>query len=638
MRKKLLLTISALFMLFQGANAQIDTTKQKTVKQNWHFLGTGENINPLRVIEVKCDVAVIGGGMAGISAAVAAARQGAEVLLVNDRPVLGGNASSEIRITVNGATPNEMKGRETGIVEEILIANHKFNPQESYPVWDHVLYNFVEKEPNLTLMLNTCAMQATTKGNKITSVICWQTTSETQVTIKAPIFIDCTGDGTVAASAGANYRTGREGKAEFGEKFAPDKADGWVMGETIMMITRDLGKPVPFYAPAYAKEFNPSKAKHRSIKNLKEGFWWVELGSDYDVIADRAQNYKDLMAYFYGVWDYVKNSGDFPEAENLALDWVGSLPGKRESRRIMGDYILSDVDMLNYKEFEDAVAWGGWSLDEHCPGGIRNMSEPASYFHDRFTRPYQIPYRCIYSNNIDNLYMAGRNASVSHVALSSTRIIGTCCMMGQAAGVAAAMCVEKDATPREIYTDNHIKELQERMLREDYFIPYIKAEDPNNLAKKAKLTASSTESGDIKNLLDGVARDVIDIKTKEPIYHYWMSKTPSASLNLNWDKAVELSSVELKFDTDLTRNLMMHKEPGKAERQRQHMGVPAELVKNFSIEAKVNGKWSTIATVKDNITRYVPVKFETIKTDAIRINLEETYGAKNIKMYELRCY
>lgn len=621
--KKILLLLVALISLVSGVQAQ--GILDENSNQNWFYLGTGEHISPLRRKTVECEVAVIGAGMSGISAAVAAARQGADVVLINDRAVLGGNASSEIRVTVNGPSFE----RTTGIVEEILLENRKYNPQFSYPVWDHVLFDYVTREPNITLMLNTSAIKAVTKANKIESVICWQMNTETEVTIKAPIFIDCTGDGTIAASAGAEYRTGREGKDEFGEEYAPDKPDGWVMGESIMMITRDMGEPTPFYAPSFAKEFIPSKAKHRQVRTLKEGYWWVELGSEYDVIADRPQNRDDLLGYLYGVWNYVKNSGEYPEAANLVLDWVGSLPGKRESRRIMGDYILSEGDLRGCKIFDDAIAWGGWPLDEHAPGGILSPNEPASYFHEHFKKPYQIPYRSIYSKNIENLLMAGRNVSVSHIALSSTRIIETCSAMGQAAGVAAAMCVESNSSPRGIY-QTQIEELQERLLREDYYIPYRPAMDSDNLAKSARITPSSTSSGSVKNLTDGVARD------EQGEIHHWQSKESSASLNLKWKKEMQVSSVELKFDTSLYRDIMMHKNPDK--HKNQIAGIPPELVKDFTISALIDGEWIEIATVKDNIKRYVPINFESINTKELRIDMHNTYGAESIKLFELRCY
>lgn len=619
----------------------IDLSAQSTLNKdfnlvNWNRVGKGKKIIPNRKKTLEFDVAVIGAGMSGISAAVSAARNGAKVVLVQDRPVLGGNASSEMRVTVNGvhSLTNEHKvERETGIIEEILIENWHYNPQASYPVWDHVLYNYVIREKNLTLLLNTSAMNVVMDEDKIKSVICYQTTTETEFTIKATNYCDCSGDGLVAVKAGSEFRMGREGKAEFDESFAPDEPDGWVMGDCIMMITKDMGKPVPFYPPAYAIPFDGEKAEttgHRKIKQVKEGFWWVEVSSDVDIIGERDEIRHKLMAYFYGVWDYVKNSGKHPEADNLVLDWIGSIPGRRESRRFMGDFILTQNDMLGYKHFNDAVAYGGWSLDEHNPGGIEDLSQPASFFHSRFENIYEVPFRCLYSKNIANLLFAGRNASVSHMALSSTRIIGTCAMMGQAVGTAAAMCVQKGINPRGLY-QKHIKELQEQLLRDDSYFPNRPANDPNDKAKEnAIMFASSTLSGDVKNLIDGVSRDEVGK------IHHWQSEGLNAELQLEWKSTQNLTSVEMKFDTNLQKKINMHKQPLRNEAQ--DMAIPPELIKNLIVEARIKGEWIAIGKVDNNKTRLVKVKFDEISTSAVRVKLLETHGTSTIKMFEIRCY
>ena len=593
--------------------------------KNWTYLGTKWEPTLDRNKELSADIAVIGGGMAGICAAVSAARAGSKVILVTDRPVLGGNASSEIRITVNGVN----KDRETGIIEEILLANRHFNPQESYPVWDYVLYDYVNKEPNIKLLLNTPALHAETKNGKIESICCRQLTTESNITIRADIFIDSSGDGLIAADAGAEYRTGREGKAEFNETNAPEKPDGWVMGDTIMMITKDMKRVVPFHAPSFAIPFDPSKAYKRTIRTMKEGYWWVELGSEHDIIRDRQVNREKLMGYVMGVWDYVKNSGKYPESANIALDWIGALPGRRESRRFMGDYILNATDMLSYKHFDDAIGYGGWSLDEHCPGGILNLTDPPSFFHQHFNKHYEIPFRSIYSRNIKNLFMAGRNISVSHIALSSTRIIGTCCTTGMAAGTAANMCREKNILPRDI-TKYHISELQERMLREDYYIPNRPALDENDLAKKAKLSASSTLSGNTKNLVDGVARGV-DNET-----HHWESDGLNSTLTLAWNASTKISSVELKCDTNLHRMITMHKNPKK--NFSMIAGIPPELVKDLDVEIQTATGWKQVGTIRGNITRLIKVNFPLTATKQVRLRFKDTYGSPNVKVFEVRCY
>lgn len=600
----------------------------------WLRLDTGKMDTPVRKRSVAYDVVVIGGGMTGVCAAVAAVRMGAKVVLVQDRPVLGGNASSEIRVTVNSG--GRQLGRETGIIEEILIENLHHNPQESYPVWDHVVYNYVVKHDNLELMLNTQAVDVIMEKSKIRSAICWQSTSETEITVSADIFIDCSGDGLVAAKAGAEYRTGREASSEFDESAAPEKADGWVMGDTIMMITRNMGKPVPFHPPPYFIKFDGEKATkemHRQISNLKEGFWWVELGSKVDVIGEREEIRHRLMRHFYGVWDYIKNSGKFPQAENLALDWIGSIPGRRESRRFIGDYMLSQKDMDEFRHYKDAVGYGGWSYDEHAPGGIENMDVPASFFHKRAEkRLYEIPFRCLYSKNIDNLMFAGRNISVTHIALSSTRIIGTCSTLGQAVGTASVMCVRKKLSPREV-AEKHMDELQEQLLRDDSYIPNRPARDKNDLARKAGLIfASTTTSGDARLLTDGHIRD-----EKETIHH-WESAGLNAEVQLEWEKSVEISTVEVKGDTNIYRGINMHKDPEKGPKRGQILAVPPELVKSMRVEARINGQWEKVGAVRNNLVRRIRFNFKTVRVTAIRLKLDETWGAGNVKLFEVRCY
>lgn len=619
-----------------GKAAAPTNAKGERVTDKWSQVGTGTTGLPNRKKTVTYDVAVIGGGMAGISAAVSAARNGAKTVLIQDRSVLGGNASSEMRVTVNGVQGLQNKHiveRETGIIEEILIENWHYNPQESYPVWDHVLYNYVKRQPNLTLMLNTQAIEAKMAGPVIQSAVCWQGTTETEYIINAQQFIDCSGDGLLAATAGAEYRTGREGKAEFDECFAPDQPDGWTMGECIMMITKDLGRPVPFYPPEYAIPFNAAKAfkdKHRRIKQVQEGFWWIEIGCPYDNIADREKTRDSLMAHFYGVWDHVKNSGDFPEAANLALDWIGAIPGKRESRRFMGDHLLTQKEICAYKQFPDAIGYGGWSLDEHCIGGIENLDDPASHFHDRFKEMYQVPFRSLYSKNISNLLFAGRNASVTHMALSSTRIIATCCMMGQAAGTGAALCIKKGINARQL-ANQHMDELQEQLLRDDSYIPNRPANDPNDLARNAGLiVGSSTISGDAKLLLDGISRDEIGIP------HHWEANGKNAELLIEWEAPIAISRVELKCDTNLQRKINMHKDPAKGPDQIK--AVPPELIKAMTIEVRVSGQWKQVAAIDNNLTRLIRTQFPQERVTAVRLKLKETWGYPNAKLFEVRCY
>ncbi|TNJ42397.1 FAD-dependent oxidoreductase [Tamlana fucoidanivorans] len=609
----------------------VDLTDRSS--DNWIQMGSDEKRTPKRDKAIITQVVVIGGGMAGICAAVAAARNGSRVVLVQDRPVLGGNASSEIRVIVHGVTKlkSGLPERETGILEEILLLNRFYNEQHSFTVWDHVLYDFVTREPNITLILNTQCVRAITVDSTIESVLCWQLSTETLLTIQGEQVIDCSGDGLMAATAGAIYRTGREGKEEFNEKYAPDEPDGWQMGATILLSSKDMGKPMPYKAPPFSIKFDADKTHpDRKIIPFVEGFWWVEVGSNDDIIADAEVDMHRLMGFAYGVWDYVKNSGKFPEADTFVLDWVGSLPGRRESRRFMGDYILSEPDQINHKIHEDAVAFGGWPLDEHNPGGIENLAEPPSFWHEHFEKVYQIPFKSLYSKNITNLLFAGRNVSQTHVALSSSRVMGTCAVMGQAVGTAAALCIKKNVNPRTI-ANQHIVELQEQLLRDDAYIPERPANDALDLAKTAdKIYASSISSGDVNLLVDGVPRDELGET------HHWQSNGLNAEVVFEWHNPIALKSVEIKCDTNVKKNIMMLK--NTRENQAYTTIIPPELLKSVSLELKIDGEWVDYGTQDNNQKRLIKFNFEQVEITAFRITCHETYGAKNVKLFEVRCY
>ncbi|MFI3305578.1 MAG: FAD-dependent oxidoreductase [Rikenellaceae bacterium] len=599
----------------------------------WKYLGNEDISTINKDRHYECDVAVVGGGIAGVCAAVAAARRGAKVIFVQNRAVLGGNASSEIHVPINGSYhfKNKFKvDRETGIVEELQLENIYYNPQMSWEVWDHVLYDYVTRNKNITLMFETHATEAVMAGKRIKEVVCFQQATESRVTIRAKQFIDSSGDGVMAASAGAEFRYGREGKAEFGEKYAPDEPDGWVMGDSIQLSTKDMGRPIKFIPPTFAIKYDPSKMNKRGISQLNCGFWWVELSDQLDIMLATNENRHKLLAYLYGAWDYVKNSGKFPEAENLAIDWVGSVIGRRESRRFMGDHILTESDLTEYRHFEDAVAYGGgWSLDEHCPGGIENPDDPASFFHQNFKKMFEIPYRSLYSRNVENLFFAGRNFSASHIALSGTRLIAMCGLMGQAVGTAAVMCVERGCSPRGIY-QSYMSELQERLLRDDLFIPNRPAADPSDLARRATLAASSTSSGDANLLIDGYSRDEIDR------IHHWESSESNPTLTLTWKSEVEISEVNIKCDSSLHREIQLH--PNTDKMKDRPEGLPQEMVKSLCVEALVGGVWQRVAQVDDNIYRLIRISFEPLRTESLRLSFQESYGEPRFKIFEVRCY
>jgi hypothetical protein len=312
------------------------------------------------MIKREYDVVVVGGGMSGLCAALAAARHGARTALVQNRPVLGGNASSEIRMHVSGALFMRRRpdARETGIVEEILEENKARNLHHSWSIFDLVLWEKAHFQPGLDLYLNTHFTDLTKAGSSIASIRATQLTTEKTFELSGRIYVDATGDGTLGFLAGAEYMSGREGKRVFGEDLAPDESDAYTMGSTLLFQAVDVGQPVAFVKPAWADTYTEEDLKLRDHQEVTSGYWWVELGGkDLDTIGDDGQIHSQLMAAVYGVWDHIKNGGDHGAA-NLDLAWVGALPGKRESRRLLGDYVLTERDALSGRVFDDAVAYG----------------------------------------------------------------------------------------------------------------------------------------------------------------------------------------------------------------------------------------------------------------------------------------
>ncbi len=462
------------------------------------------------VEERRYDLAVIGGGLAGVCASIAAARLGLKVALINDRPVLGGNSSSEIRVPIGGADHDFRWARETGIIEELRIEDRFRNHApivsgQTNSIWDMVLWEWTKREPNLDLYLNTSARAAIMENKtKIAKIACEQLGTEKTFHISADLFIDASGDGRVAFSAGAEFRMGREGREEFGESIAPEVGDAKTLGTSLMFRAVDLGRPVRFTRPDWAEEYPTEEdLPFRGHGRMESGHWWIELGGTQNTILDNEEIRDQLWRCLFGVWDHIKNKPGHG-AENLALEWVGSVPGKRESRRFMGDYILTQHDVQSMARFPDAVAYGGWPIDLHPPEGIRSADPPAEMHH--LPGIYAIPFRCLYSKNIENLMMAGRNISVTHVALGTTRLMATGAVEGQATGTAAYLCKKHGVTPRELGR-THVEELQQLLLKNDCYIPGVRNSDAEDLARGGKAVASSEMELEVTQLKSFVKLD-----------------------------------------------------------------------------------------------------------------------------------
>ena len=452
----------------------------------------------LRVVEIAADFAVVGGGLAGICAAITAARAGARVVLVQDRSVLGGNASSEVRLWALGATShmgnNNRWAREGGVIDEILVENLFRNPEGNAVVFDSVLLDKVAAEPGVQLLLDTAVFEAETAADgSITRVRGFCPVDSTVYDITAPLFADCSGDGVVGFLAGAAFRIGQEAKDEFGELYAPEKACDELLGHSIYFTSKDLGRPVRYVAPSFALEIEDIRRIHRyrSFEARSQGcqFWWIEFGGHLDTVHDSRAIKWELWRVVYGVWNYIKNSGVFPDVANLALEWVGPVPGKRESRRFEGDVMLTQQDVVEQRRHADAVSYGGWALDHHPVEGVYSEKPGCTQWHAKGV--YAIPYQALYSRNVPNLFLGGRLISASHIAFGSTRVMVTCAHNGQAIGLAAAICAREGWRPHDLLAPERMGLLQRSLLRAGQFIPGIEMADPDDQARDATVTASS---------------------------------------------------------------------------------------------------------------------------------------------------
>ncbi len=462
-----------------------------------------KDLSPIKrgntLVVLNSDLIVVGGGIAGTCAAITAARNGIKVILVQDRPVLGGNGSSEVRLWVLGATShmgnNNRWSREGGVIDEILVENLYRNKEGNSIIFDTILLEKVRLEPNITLLLNTMVFDLEKRDEaNISSVraFCSQNAKEYQLI--APLFCDSSGDGIVGYKAGASFRIGAESQKEFGELFSPAEEYGELLGHTIYFYSKDTGKPVKYVAPSYAIKDITKIPRFSSIKTSDTGcnFWWFEYGGRRDTIHDTEEIKWELWSVVYGVWNYIKNSGNFQNAENLSLEWVGTIPGKRESRRFEGPYLLKQQDIVEQNHFYDAVSYGGWAIDLHPADGVFSELPACNQYHSKGI--YEIPYRCYISKDIRNLFFAGRLISATHVAFGSTRVMATSGHGGQAVGMAAAMCIQAGTTPLAFTDAENIKLLQQRLNLSGQSIPGIPIAKSENLAAKATIETSSTLS------------------------------------------------------------------------------------------------------------------------------------------------
>jgi hypothetical protein len=460
-------------------------------------------------LEEETDVVVIGSGMAGICAAIQASRLGCSTILLEKDEVLGGNSSPNLGIHISGAHSFHPYAAETGIINEIeepaayqgaKTHSHKYHYSITRQ-WDIIL-GIMMSESGVRVLRRNYAKGVICVGKRISEVIAEDTAvyRTRRIRVKVAV-IDASGDGQIAFSAGADFRMGREARSEFGERGAPEKADCLTMGTSVTALVRKADRPIDFVPPPGTPPFEVGygygKAKvskdclysHSSWDHRSDlcFLWHTETGGNQNTIEDDHEIHERLAFQLYSVWNHIKNEAHQEESRNWELLWVSPKAGKRESRRFLGDYVLTQTDVEKAISFPDGVAYGGYAVDVHDPVG----AQARVVFHS-IPPLYSIPYRCLYSRNVDNLFLAGRLVSVSHMALGTVRLQKTLATAGQAAGAAAFLCRGYGCTPREVF-DRHLDELRQLLLREDATILGLPNEDPLDLAREADASASSEE-------------------------------------------------------------------------------------------------------------------------------------------------
>lgn len=606
-----------------------------------------------KIIKERYEFCVVGGGFTGLCAALASARNGAKTALIHDRPVLGGNGSSEIRMHICGASANMKKPElsEGGIIHELMLSNKSINDSFNFSIWDAVLFAAAKQEKNLTLYLNTTMHDVKAENGVVKEIECYQLTTEKHIVILADFFADCTGNGTLCVFAGASYRVGSESRHEYGEEHAPETANNARMGNTLLFKAVDKGHPVKFEPPVPVMHFTEEQLRFRKhspdipediLKNTTPeerrmlyggyaqdyGYWWIELcGEQEDIVGEYEEIRDQLVRAIYGIWDHIKNEGDHG-AENYDLVWVGMLPGTRESRRIECDHMLNEQDLMENRRFEDVVAYGGWHIDNHF--GLLAFDRVPSELYE-VPGSYDIPYRSYCVKGFQNLFVGGRCMGASKMAMSSIRVMGTCAIGGQAIGTAAAiLCGGKKQDVRDV----DVKHLQQQLLKDDCYLPNVKNEDPFDLAPKAKIRASSEADGyPAENVISGISRTV------EGSSHQWRSVPLSegeAWLSLTLPELAEVSIVQLTLDSDFYHEKKITL--SSRRQQQQILGVPRELLCDFDVQLLKNGEIVDTRQVRGNRQRLIRTHFNKLSCDEVRVRILSTNGDECARIFEIRIY
>ena len=549
--------------------------------------------------------------------------------LVQDRPVLGGNASSEIRVWLSGDTSDEpLDPRETGIVEELVRNLANVDRSEHFEA-------VVRAEPGIDIHLNTRATGARMRREGvIRSVLALNVLTGERHEFSGRLFADCTGDGWLGYWAGADYRTGREGRDEFDEPAAPRSPDPHSLSTSLtgtQIEVRD--EPVPFHPPEWAHRWEscedfdpgPKATQHSVLHEAPEGFhrldpgrgrhpesanpidaWWLEVGGMRDTIHDAESIRDELFRIKLGLWDHVKNHCPRFAGETANREFVSTnhIAGKRESRRLLGDYILAQRDYAERIIHPDTVTYAGYNIDPHHPQGFWTLGPQAfRLYHFKAS----VPYRILYSRNVDNLFMAGRNISATHLALNGVRVMRITAMMGEVVGTAASVALANESTPRGVYED-HLAQLQQTLLHEGTYLMGVPNQDPLDLALTATVTASSEAvSVSPANAVDGWNRAVHGVP------HSW-GPDPSAPrphwIELRFDAACVLAMVHVTF-------------------QLREMAA-----RSYRICIPTDDGWHTVVDVTDNRDRRRVHEFKPATCDRLRIFIDDP----DARICEIRAY
>ncbi len=584
--------------------------------------------------QINTDIVVAGGGLAGVCAALAAARNGSHVALITNRPTLGGNSSSEIRVWTRGAAgAGNIFGEEMGILGELKLYNEYLNPKGNPVLWDEVILDTVLSEKNISLFLNCLIYDVSIEKEEIQRITTREITTENEYEFSASIFLDATGDGFLGFTAGIPFIMGKEDKYMYGEENAGEQFIKETQGNTLLFFTKKASTKVPFIAPKYAYplEYIERLLNNggRVVSETTNGcdLWWAEFGGQKNTITDYQEITMENKRLTMGIFNYIKNSGKF-DADYLVLEWVGNLPGKRESRRFITEYVVNANDVLTGKKYEDTGFYGGWYMDFHPSEGIYSKQ---SFCEQVPVNLYEMPLSCLYNKKIKNLLFAGRNIGTSHSAFASSRIMNTCALSGQAAGTLASILLKDYKTNNDI-TKNVIEKTQNILRNSDMFLLSKAKDESESLSRKALVRSAQTLT---KAFL---IEDGILPCTKDTYVALSSSLAKDSSIFITSTKKTQISASS--YETDVPHRLIFNNciktieidiEEGVnviplsdfiLDSTQGYLTVVFEKSDHLGIKKSKDGVVGVVLGYKKDVSMYSPL----LKT----ASLEKEYGVHNL--------